>query len=510
MAQDIGSEVVVPSDPLARKPGYSRSARIVHLTAEHWPYIRTGGLGEAVRGIATFQSQMGSEATVILPLYPPVLRGDFRLKAVGRPFKVRIGSRSESARLWEAKKGTDGPRVLLVENSDYFGRPGVYGEGGHDYPDNHRRFSFLAAAAVQALPRLAPGDRPVVLHTHDWHAALAVVYLRHLRNGDPWADRVATVLSVHNGGFQGHFPPEILPEIGLPWEMYHMDVMEWYGRANILKAGLVFTDMATTVSPSHAFELRTAAGGFGLHDTFLGLLDRLVGVLNGIDTRIWDPEADPHIPANYSADDLSGKAVCKAAVQREYGLPEEPGKLVIGMVARLVAQKGLDLVLGGRSLREADAQFIFLGSGERRYEEALVRLAAAHPERIAVELDFREDREHRLIAGADALLMPSLYEPCGLTQMRAMRYGTPPLARRVGGLEDTIEDGTTGLVFDDYKPERLDWIVERAVARFRKPATWREMARHAMAEDFSWERAVKRYFKIYDQAFDVRAEALAN
>ncbi len=509
MVQAMGVDTTGSPNPPAREPGYSRSARIVHVTAEYWPYIRTGGLGEAVRGMATFQSHMGSESSVLLPLYPPVRKGDFGLRPAGDTFQVKIGPRVESGRLWEAEKGTDGPRVLLLENSRYFDRPGVYGEKGQDYPDNYLRFSFLAAAAVEGLPLIAPGPAPVVLHAHDWHTALAVVYLRHLHGGDPWADQVATVLSVHNGGFQGHFPPDILPEIGLPWELYHMDVMEWYGRANILKAGLVFTDMATTVSPSHAFELRTAAGGFGLHDTFLSLLDRLVGVLNGIDTGIWDPETDPHLPANYSADDLSGKSICKAAVQKEYGLPEEPGKLVIGMVARLVSQKGLDLVLGGRALREADAQFIFLGSGERRYEEALSRLAAVHPERIAVQLDFREDREHRLIAGADALLMPSLYEPCGLTQMRAMRYGTPPLARRVGGLDDTIEDGTTGLTFDDYKPERLDWLVERAVARFRKPYGWREMMKQAMAEDFSWERAVNRYFKIYDQAFEARAESLA-
>lgn len=510
MAQAKVTASVGSSSPGIGKSGYSGSARIVHVTAELWPYIRTGGLGEAVRGIASFQHRMGSEATVLLPLYPPIRKGDFGLKPLGNPFSLRIGPRSERGRLWEASRGTDGPRILLLENDLYFDRSGVYGEGGKDYEDNHLRFSFLAGAAVETLARIAPGPAPVLLHVHDWHTALAVVYLRHLRKGDPYYDRVATVLSVHNGGFQGHFPAGVLREIGLPWEMYNMDVMEWYGRANILKAGLVFTDMATTVSPGHAFELRTAAGGFGLHDTFLGLLDRLVGVLNGIDTHIWDPETDPHISANYSAEDLSGKSACKADIQKEYGLPEDPKKLVIGMVARLVAQKGLDLILGGRALREADAQFIFLGSGERRYEDALMSLAAADPERIAVQLDFREDREHRLIAGADALLMPSLYEPCGLTQMRAMRYGTPPLARRVGGLEDTIEDGTTGLLFDDYKPERLDWIVERAVARYRKPAGWREMARHAMAEDFSWERSVMRYFKIYDQAFEVRAEALAH
>jgi starch synthase len=271
---------------------------------------------------------------------------------------------------------------------------------------------------------------------------------------------------------------------------------------------LVFTDMATTVSPSHSFELRTEAGGFGLHHNFLDLHDRLMGILNGIDYRQWDPETDSHIEANYSAKDFSGKALCKAALQREYGLPEEPDKLLVAMVARLAAQKGLDLILGGRALREADAQFIFLGGGEARFEEGLSNLAAAHPDRVAVQLDFTDVREHRVMAGADALLMPSQYEPCGLTQMRAMRYGAPAMARRVGGLDDTIKDGTTGLLFADYKPERLDWLIERGIARFKHKSSWYDMARHAMAEDFSWERVVTQYFEVYDQAFEVRAEAL--
>jgi starch synthase len=216
------------------------------------------------------------------------------------------------------------------------------------------------------------------------------------------------------------------------------------------------------------------------------------------------------IPASFSVDDLSGKAVCKAALQKEYGLPQEPGRLLIGMVARMVAQKGMDLVLGGRALREGNAQFIFLGSGESRYEKALLDMARAHPGHIAVQLEFKEEREHRVIAGADALLMPSLYEPCGLTQMRAMRYGTVPLARRVGGLEDTIEDGATGLLFDDYKPERLDWIIDRAVARFARPDAWLDLVENAMVQDFSWERAVDRYYMVYDLAFEARGEALVS
>jgi len=491
--------------PVRPHPG--REAHIVHLTAEYWPYIRTGGLGEAVRGIATFQARAGSPTSVVLPLYLPIREKDYGLEPVGEEFQVQVGPRTETGRLWQASKGTEGARVFFIENREYFDRAGVYGERGTDYSDNQYRFSFFAAAALQVLPRLVSG--PVLLHTHDWHTALSIVYLRTLGRGNRFADQAATVLSVHNGGFQGHFPPETLPELGLPMELYHMDVMEWYGRANVLKAGLVFTDMASTVSPGHAFELRTEAGGFGLHHTFLGLHDRLVGVLNGIDYRIWDPGNDPEIPAHYSLEDLSGKAACKAAVQDDYGLPVEPDRLLIGMVARLVAQKGMDLILGGKAIREADAQFIFLGNGERRFEEALRTLARDHPHRIAVHTDFSESREHRIIAGADALLMPSLYEPCGLTQMRAQRYGAIPLARRVGGLADTIEDGTTGLLFDDFEPDRLDWTIRRAWTRYRNPDAWADMMEHAMVRDFSWQRVADRYFEVYDRAFQVRGRALA-
>ena len=491
-----------------RRGSPGRGARIVHLTAEYWPYVRTGGLGEAVRGMATFQARAGSEATVVLPLFRTIRQGDWGLQPLEGPFEVKVGPRTETARLWEVSKSREGPRILLLENAEYFDRAGVYGEGDHDYLDNHLRFAFFTSAALKVLPQIAPA--PAILHLHDWHTALAVVYLRTLRRRNPYWDSLPTVLSVHNGGFQGHFPREVLPEIGLAMDLYRMEIMEWYGRANLLKGGLVFTDMATTVSPSHAFELRTEDGGFGLHHTFLALHDRLVGILNGIDHQIWNPETDPKIEANFSVDDLRGKAICKTALQEEYGLPREPERLLIGMVARMVAQKGMDLVLGGRALREAKAQFIFLGSGESRYEQALVNLAREHPERIAVQLEFKEEREHRVIAGADALLMPSLYEPCGLTQMRAMRYGTVPLARRVGGLEDTIEDGTTGLLFDDYRPERLDWIIERAAARFSRPDAWLDLVETAMAQDFSWERAVDRYYGVYDHAFEARAEALAS
>jgi starch synthase len=291
-----------------------------------------------------------------------------------------------------------------------------------------------------------------------------------------------------------------MPDVGLPWEIYNWRQLEWYGKMNFLKGGIVFTDFVTTVSPTQAGELRTPGGGFGLHDNFLWLGDRLVGVLNGIDQREWDPATDDQITARYSADDLGGKRRCKAALQRSFGLPQRRKTPLFGMTGRLVTQKGLDLILGATELLAGDSQFVFLGSGEQRYEQALVELATSAPNRIGVQLDFSDRLEHRLMAGADIFLMPSLYEPCGLTQMRSQRYGAPPIVRDVGGLRDTVEDGVTGFSFAAYTAEAFSEAAFRALATFADPPAWQAMMRQGMACDFSWERSVSQYLDVYRRA----------
>jgi starch synthase len=489
--------------PLGNRSGVPIT--VVHLTAEYWPLARTGGLAEAVSGLAGYQAESGTPTIVLLPFYRGVWKtagGD--LEPEGPPLAVTVGSRHEEATLFRVGRQSFGPRVYLIQNREYFDRSGIYGEGGSDYADNARRFAFFTLAALRLLPSLAPGG--VVLHAHDWHTALAPVYLRAVLSGNRYYDGVATVLTVHNAGFQGHFSPEVLPDVGLPVELFDVSRMEWYGRANWLKGGLVFTDMATTVSPTHAIELRTEVGGFGLHDNFIALRDRLVGIVNGIDTHIWDPEIDPHLTARYAADDLAGKRKCKAALQRAWNLPVRSRVPLFGMSARLVSQKGLDIILGGQALREGDAQFVFLGEGEKRYEEALSEVAAAAPDRVAVNLVFTDRLEHRLLAGADFLLMPSLYEPCGLTQMRAQRYGALPLARRVGGLADTIEDEVTGFLFDEYTPAGFDRAVRRAMALFADSPAHAIHAREAMSRDFGWERSAARHLEVYRRALEARGK----
>jgi starch synthase len=330
------------------------------------------------------------------------------------------------------------------------------------------------------------------------------VYLRTTLAAEPFFQRLAVVLSVHNAGFQGHFPPETVTELGLPPELYNVGVFEWYGRMNALKGALAFSDVAVTVSPTHAQELRTPEGGFGLHDTFTAMGDRLIGILNGIDPVLWNPETDPEIEGNFSGDDLAGKRRCKTALQRAYGLTLQGHTPLFGMSARMVAQKGLDLIIGADLLSTSDAQFIFLGSGEHRYHEALGDLAAAAPDRVAVEFAFTDHVEHRLLAGADALLMPSQYEPCGLTQMRAQHYGAVPVARRVGGLTDSIIDGVTGFLFDEYSPAGLEQAIRRAVASYADRTAWRKLVRAAMARPFGWDRSAEQYLALYRRALALR------
>ena len=477
---------------------------VVHLVAEYWPYARTGGLAEAARGIATFQAAQGTPVTVFMPLYRSVREACPDLEPIADSFRVRVGRRVEEVSILQHPGPRRNPRVLFVDHPGFFDRGGIYGEDGEDYGDNPLRFALFNLAALEILPELA--NVPVVVHAHDWHAALAPVYLRTRFAGREVHDRMAAVLSVHNAGYQGLHRPEVLAEIGLPREVFHWRRMEFYGHLNLLKGGLVFADYATTVSPTHAHELRTTAGGFGLHGSFIEMGDRFLGILNGVDLDVWDPAVDPQIEATFSRSDLSGKAACKRALQREYSLPEYPREPLYGMTARLVTQKGLDLLLDGGLLERAEGQFIFLGAGEARYEKALRDIAERHPERVAADTEFSEPKEHRLLAGADLLLMPSLYEPCGLTQMRAQRYGAIPVARRVGGLADTIEDQMTGFLFDGYTAEDLEVALGRAVAAYAgSREAWAEHMIEAMSRDFGWASSAARYLDVYRRALAAHA-----
>ncbi len=473
----------------------SRPVSVVHLSSEYNDLARSGGLAEAVQGLAEYQASSGIPVTVLLPMHRSV-RTARRLEPVGQPFSIPMGNGPEDVRLYRVPGASARPAVFVLDHP-CFDRPGLYGEGGSDYGDNAWRFALFCRAAVTALPRLVRG--PCILHAHDWHTALSLVYLRTLDQLREFSATTRSVLSVHNAGFQGHFPPETMAAIGLPWSLYNYQQLEWWGKVNYLKGGLTFADAVTTVSPTHAHELRTVKGGFGLHDVFLSLRDRLVGIVNGINADEWNPATDRSITARYSVDELSGKKRCKVALQRAFGLPQRARMPLFAMTARLTSQKGLQLIVGTYTMFMLEAQFVFLGTGEARFEQALQEYAARWPDRIGVHLGFSERMEHRLMAGADVYLMPSLYEPCGLAQLRAQRYGAVPLARRVGGLADTIEDGVTGYLFDEYSSEDLLRVGRHVMDHYFDPPSWQRIMREAMSRDFSWGRSAARYLEVYQR-----------
>ncbi len=483
----------VPSGPPPR-PGFDEA--VVHVTAEYWPYARAGGLAEAVRGIARYQALSGVPTMVMLPLHRAIRRS-FPWIEPYCEVGVAVGPRWEKARVFRAPASAGAPDAYFIGHADYFERATLYGENGVAYPDNHRRFAFFCRAALEILPRISPG--PTLLHAHDWHAALALVYLRTLLNPRPYYDTLASVMTVHNAGYQGRFGPEVVADVGLDPRHYHWRFLEWYGKLNLLKGALKCADMVTTVSPTHALELRTPTGGFGLHDSFELLGHRFVGILNGIELDLWNPATDPVIPSHFDAEHLPGKGACKERLQVMCGFKVDPTIPLVGMSARLVEQKGLDLVLKA-GITELRAQWVFLGNGESRYHERLLDLARRAPGRVAVRFDFSEELEHRLLGGADMLLMPSLYEPCGITQMRAQRYGALPVARRVGGLSDTIQDDVTGFLFREYAPEALRACLDKATSLYADRSGWLGRMRTAMARDFGWRRSVEEYQEVYRKA----------
>src|SRR3569833_385452 len=349
-ANGMESPAVTYSAPPPLPPLHSpegRAVRVGHIVAELAPFARSGGLGEAVNSRARFQSARGVPTSIVMPLYDIARANVPDIEPVGPEFTVQVGPRSERVRLWKLVVPSEHPLascdVYFVESEEYFNRPHIYGPPGSDYMDNARRYACFTMAALRALPMIA-GDEPVLIHAHDWHTALAPVYLRTTLAGDERYQRAKTVLSVHNAGFQGHFPPETMADLGLAPALYNWRQLEWYGRVNWLKGGLVFADAATTVSPTHAHELRSPAGGFGLDGVFIGLRDRFIGIANGIAQQIWDPATDPILPANYSFDSLGGKIACREALQLALGLRPTDEMQIVAMSARLVSQKGMDLI----------------------------------------------------------------------------------------------------------------------------------------------------------------------
>ncbi len=474
--------------------------RVCMLASEAFPYAKTGGLADVIAGLPEALVGLGVEVTVVLPGYRAALRA---AGAVERLVRIRapVASRLEPAHVVRVP----GARVptLLIDAPRYFDREGLYGEGGRDYPDNAERFAFFCRAALEWLRGL--GTPPDVLHCHDWQVALAPAMLRATAPLYPELRRVRLAQTIHNLAYQGRFPASAWHLLNLDSRYFTSEWLELWGDICFLKAGLVFADVLTTVSPRYAREIQTPAFGEGLDGVLRARAGRLRGILNGIDYRIWNPAIDPALPVRYDATDLGGKVGCKADLQGALGLRGEIDAPLLGIVSRLAWQKGIDVVLDALPplLEQSAAQLVALGSGDPDLERRLWDLAAHYPDRVAVRTGMDELLAHRIVAGADLLLMPSRYEPCGLNQMYSQRYGTVPVVHATGGLDDSVVefDATsgegTGFKFAPCTAAGLRAALDRALAVRRDPAAWQRLQRNGMRQDFSWDRSARAYQTVY-------------
>jgi starch synthase len=477
--------------------------RIAQVSAELAPFAKTGGLGDVCAALPRYLAAAGHDVRPFLPLYGNLREGRDRLTPVGfvQDVPVRLGPRTFTFSLWTTPiPGTSVP-AYFVRCPALYDRAATYTAD----PDEHVRFAFLTVAAIEACQRM--GFAPDVVHAHDWHAALAPLYLATRYAWDrALFGKTRTVLTIHNVGYQGTVAADAVDDLGLDAfrALLHQDQLA-RGRLSFLLHGILYANALTTVSRTHAQEMLTDEQGMGMAPYLRARASDFVGIVNGIDTAIWSPERDPHLPARYGATDLSGKEVCKRRLLEAAGLPYAATSPVLGIVSRMTAQKGFDLAFDVLPdlLAAADVRLVVLGSGDARYVSFFEGLARRFPTKASYRGGYDEPYAHGIEAGADLFLMPSRYEPCGLNQMYSLRYGTPPVVRRTGGLADTVRPFDrrtgqgTGFVFDHFTSTGLAWALREALTTWQDRAAWPRLVRNAMAEDWSWERQIRHYEALY-------------
>lgn len=452
--------------------------KILIASSEVMPFAKAGGMAEVVGSLPLALAEMGADVRVVTPKYRSV-------KADGNGTEI-----------------AGGVKVWLVENEDYFNRREMYGDKFGDYSDNLDRYTFFCRQALERC--MKEGFKPDVIHCHGWHTALIPVYLNTIYKYDPFFAKTRTLFTIHNIAYQGVFEKDEFPKMGLDWALFHIHYFEFYGKINLMKAGIVYADAISTVSPTYAKEILTREYGCGLEGVLKERHKDLYGILNGIDYNLWDPATDKKIFRNYSIETPDDKYVNKEALQKELGLKVDFNMPMIGMVSRLVDQKGMDLVarIVG-DLLTTKVQFVVLGNGEHRYHVLLEKMAKAHPKTMSVSFNHATAMAEKIYAASDMILMPSKYEPCGLGQMIAFKYGAVPVVRSTGGLKDSVSEFDpktkegNGFTFVDYKPENLFSAIKRALNVFQRREMWRGLVKKDMALDYSWKVSAREYMKLY-------------
>ncbi len=478
--------------------------KVLIAASEAIPYVKTGGLADVTGSLLKEYRKTGIDAFLMLPLYRRV-REEFDLRDTGLTAKVPVGGRSFSFRILSFEEVS-----FFLECDEFFDREELYGTPAGDYPDNAERFTFFSRAVLEAC--IVLGLRPDVIHCNDWQTGLLPVYLKSLYRTEFFRG-TATVMTIHNLGYQGIFDASCFTLSGLPPGWFNPEGMEFYGKVNFLKAGIVASDVLTTVSSTYAKEILTPEFGYGLDGVLRRRSADLYGVINGIDYGEFDPAHGLGIPARYDASDLSGKSQCREELLRECGLSAGEKAPVASMIGRLSAQKGIDIFLSAApEIVSSGVKLVVLGKGDEEYQKGVISLGKEHRDSVSVRIGYDEAFARRIYAGSDMILMPSLYEPCGLSQIIAMRYGAVPVARRTGGLADTITDhdslkgGGTGFLFRDYSAAVFVECLKRALCVYADKRRWRRIMTAAMKEDFSWKNSAREYIELYEKAIKSRKQ----
>ncbi|MGH7260502.1 MAG: glycogen synthase GlgA [Nitrospiraceae bacterium] len=483
------------------------SLKILFVSSEAVPFAKTGGLADVAGALPRELARMGHQVRLVLPRYGTIDGAAHGLREWGR-LAVPTAAGVVSAVVDEGRLPGSDAAVFTIGHDPLFARQGLYGEAGADYPDNLERFALFCRATMELLLAFAKVSRwtPDVLHAHDWQAALSVVYLKSLYASRPEFRNLGTLFTMHNLGYQGPFPAPVFPKTGLGPELFTPKTLEFFGQVNLLKGGLVLADLLTTVSPTYSREIQTPEHGFGLDGVLRERKDRLTGVVNGIDVEVWNPATDPHVPARYSASDLAGKRRCKEELQRELALPVRDVPL-LAVISRFTSQKGLDLVAAALpELMWLDVQVALLGTGDPALELQFQSFHMRYPGKLGVRIGFDDVLAHAIEAGADLFLMPSRYEPCGLSQLYSLRYGTVPIVRKTGGLADTVvaytprtaADGSaTGFAFQEATPEALLTTILLALRVYANRTEWEALMQAGMATDVSWAKSATAYTVLY-------------
>lgn len=481
--------------------------RVLHVCSELYPLLKTGGLADVAGALPVAQAKNGCDARVLVPGFPALRAGILDQELVA---ELAPAFGNGDIRLYRGFLPGSRIAVYVIDAPDLYARPGnPYADADNrDYPDNHRRFALLGWIAARLAEGLDPSWRPQVVHAHDWHAGLAAPYLKAAEQAA--GRRLAgSVQTVHNLAYQGNFPAHVYDQLRLPGHFFDVNGVEFHGDVSFLKAGLFYADKLTTVSPTYAREIQQGDQGCGLDGLLRSRAADLAGILNGVDEAVWNPATDRLIPKTYDTRSLAGKLEGKTALQREAGLAIRNDAPLFCVVSRLTEQKGLHLVLGALpEIVKRGGQIMLLGSGDASLEAALRAAAAAHPESVAVKIGYDEQLSHRLIAASDVILVPSRFEPCGLTQLYGLKYGTLPLVRRVGGLADTVLDCSlenmadglaTGFVFDTFDATGINAALRRAFALFNRKSDWKLVQKTAMQQQFGWDAAAAQYLALYRQ-----------